>query len=216
MEKVEVLEQKSSEEIDLNPETLKKQEEKLKSFVFEGFKEDYENPHKIEKVHFIEKIEEECPSYEKCEEILKTLQDQHTKYRRYELGLSQSKYALKNKIPEIEKTLEAVLFLKNQNQSKKPTLVNFQLTDGIFIESKIKETTDKVAIWLGANIMVEYNFEEAIKLLEENKSIATKSLLDVEEDIAFVKDQLTITEVNISRVYNRAILMKKDEFELKK
>ena len=50
--------------------------------------------------------------------------------------------------------------------------------------------------------MVEYNFEEALVLLEKNLSNAQSRLQSTEEDINFLKDQITTTEVNIARIYN--------------
>lgn len=50
--------------------------------------------------------------------------------------------------------------------------------------------------------MVEYTFDEAILLLEKNLQNALGNLKSYEEDINYLKDQVTTCEVNISRVYN--------------
>lgn len=52
-------------------------------------------------------------------------------------------------------------------------MTDFELSDGIFAKAEIKKPK-AVGIWLGANVMVEYNFEEAIELLEKNLSTARK------------------------------------------
>jgi len=50
--------------------------------------------------------------------------------------------------------------------------------------------------------MVEFSFQEAIDLLSKNKESAEQSLISVSEQLDYLKDQITTTEVNIARVYN--------------
>lgn len=50
--------------------------------------------------------------------------------------------------------------------------------------------------------MLEYPIEEAKSLLEKNLETAQKNLNLLENDLDFVKDQITTTEVNIARIYN--------------
>jgi prefoldin subunit 5 len=45
--------------------------------------------------------------------------------------------------------------------------------------------------------MVEYNFDEAIELLNSNKNNALKSLERIETEMEFLKDQITTLEVSI-------------------
>ena len=44
----------------------------------------------------------------------------------------------------------------------------FELTDGVYAFGEIPEKTDKVGLWLGADVMVEYTLEEAAALLKSN------------------------------------------------
>jgi prefoldin subunit 5 len=52
-------------------------------------------------------------------------------------------------------------------------------------------------ITIKANVMVEYNFDEAIELLNSNKNNALKSLERIETEMEFLKDQITTLEVSI-------------------
>jgi len=70
------------------------------------------------------------------------------------------------------------------------------------LKEKIPKGTNKVSLWLGANIMVEYSFEEARALLTRNLENALSNFKVFEEDLSFLKDQITTVEVNIARVYN--------------
>ena len=45
---------------------------------------------------------------------------------------------------------------------------NFLLSDNIWAQAKIANDTGKVGLWLGANVMVEYSLEDALKLLAKN------------------------------------------------
>lgn len=45
--------------------------------------------------------------------------------------------------------------------------------------------------------MVEYSFEEAVDLLTKNLESAEKNLKGLDEDIGFLKEQITTTEVSI-------------------
>lgn len=45
--------------------------------------------------------------------------------------------------------------------------------------------------------MVEYSFEEAIELLSNNLAQGKAALEKAESDMAYMKDQITVTEVSI-------------------
>ncbi len=47
----------------------------------------------------------------------------------------------------------------------------------------------------GANVMLEYSFDEAHALLEKNAANAREQLSTLKEDHTFLKEQITITEV---------------------
>lgn len=89
-----------------------------------------------------------------------------------EAQLIRGRDSLKVKMPDIKKTLEAVKMLqekhKEEDEEKKAMDANFLISDNIWAKAKIANDTGKVGLWLGANVMVEYNFEEALTLLERN------------------------------------------------
>lgn len=53
---------------------------------------------------------------------------------------------------------------------------------------------DKVCLWLGANVMLEYDIDEAQALLGKNLSTVLKILDSLEEDLDFLQDQFTTTK----------------------
>ncbi len=96
-----------------------------------------------------------------------------------------------------------VALLKQKHDGEqKEVESNFLISDNIWAKAKIPNTTGKVGLWLGANVMVEYNFTDALALLAKNMSNAQTKLSETEDDLDYLKEQLTTTEVNIARVYN--------------
>jgi hypothetical protein len=57
--------------------------------------------------------------------------------------------------------------------------------------------------------MLEYEVEEALTLLTEKVQQAERSLEVVNDDLAFLREQITTMEVNIARVYNWDVKQRK-------
>ena len=119
---------------------------------------------------------------------------------------------MKVKLPDIKKTLETVAMLKTKYESEQKELTtNYLLSDNIWAKAKVPNNSGKVALWLGANVMVEYTYDEAIKLLGKNLMNAEAKIKETEDDIDFLKDQITTTEVNLARIYNQGVLNQKEK-----
>lgn len=85
-----------------------------------------------------------------------------------ETNLKQNKSQLKVKIPEIEKTLSMVRFLSEKQETGEGSVrTHFSLADALYASADVKPT-GKVCLWLGANVMLEYPYDEAEKLLSTN------------------------------------------------
>jgi prefoldin subunit 5 len=106
-------------------------------------------------------------------------------------------------LPDINKTIEAVAMLKKRSLGEDKELeTHFLVSDNIWAKAKIPNDTGKVGLWLGANVMVEYSYDDALKLLFRNQKNAEEKLAETTDDCDFLKDQITTTEVNMARVYN--------------
>ncbi|XP_048235148.1 probable prefoldin subunit 3 isoform X2 [Ricinus communis] len=88
-----------------------------------------------------------------------------------------------------------------QQRDLQALLADFEVSEGIYSRACI-EDTDSVCLWLGANVMLEYSCEEATALLQKNLDNAKASLEVLVADLQFLRDQVTITQVTIARVYN--------------
>eukprot|EP01112_Ceratiomyxa_fruticulosa_P007989 TRINITY_DN2073_c0_g1_i1.p1 TRINITY_DN2073_c0_g1~~TRINITY_DN2073_c0_g1_i1.p1 ORF type:complete len:196 (-),score=48.46 TRINITY_DN2073_c0_g1_i1:35-622(-) len=160
------------------------------------------NPRGIPRAQFISDVNQFMSTAKiDADEVLKRLQEQYSKYKFAENTYTQKKYSLRLKIPEIKRTLETVEFLSSRTESDPPISTHYELNDGLFAHALV-EKPNSVCLWLGANVMVEYSFAEAKALLTKNLEGANTQLTQFSEDLEFLKDQITTTEVNIARVYN--------------
>ncbi|WRX19696.1 Prefoldin alpha-like - like 3 [Theobroma cacao] len=105
------------------------------------------------------------------------------------------------KIPDIEKCLDVVATLQAKKGTGEALIADFEVSEGIYSRARI-EDNDSVCLWLGANVMLEYSCEEATTLLKKNLDNAKASLEVLIADLQFLRDQVTITQVTIARVYN--------------
>jgi|EP01047_Picozoa_sp_COSAG01_P003439 hypothetical protein len=60
-----------------------------------------------------------------------------------------------------------------------------------------------------ANVLCEYPVEDAQALLTENRDNAQVNLKSLDEDVQFLRDQITTTEVNIARIFNYDVMKRK-------
>ncbi|KAL1131530.1 hypothetical protein AAG570_011147 [Ranatra chinensis] len=133
--------------------------------------------------------------------VLRRLDEQHGKYKFMELNLLSKKRRLKVQIPDLERSLDMIKMLMKRKDSTEDMEMQFLLADQAYMKALV-HPTDKVCLWLGANVMLEYTLEDAMDLLNKNIETAKKNLSHVEHDLDFVRDQFTTTEVNMARVYN--------------
>ncbi|KAG1365316.1 Prefoldin subunit 3 [Cocos nucifera] len=132
---------------------------------------------------------------------LSFLQERLQQYRIVEMKLLAQQRDLQAKIPDIEKCLDIVATLQAKKGTGEALIADFEVSEGIYSRARI-EDTDSVCLWLGANVMLEYSCEEAKALLQKNLENAKASLEVLVADLQFLRDQVTITQVTIARVYN--------------
>ncbi|XP_017771445.1 PREDICTED: prefoldin subunit 3 [Nicrophorus vespilloides] len=133
-----------------------------------------------------------------ADKVLKKLDEQHSKYKFMEYNLQSKRKRLRNQIPDLKTSLTMIEKLETQKEEFE---TEYLLSDQVFVKAIIPPT-DKVCLWLGANVMLEYNLQDAKQLLTNNINSATTNLMHVDHDLNFLRDQFTTTEVNMARVYN--------------
>jgi prefoldin subunit 5 len=150
-----------------------------------------DNPRKIPQAIFIENTEAWVEKYT-SEAIIAEMNELYTKYKFMESQLIRGRDNLKVKMPDIKKTLEMVNMLQekfaSEDEAQKSMDANFLISDNIWAKAKIANNTGRVGLWLGANVMVEYNFEEAITILNKNMANAVTRLVQTDDDLNYLKD----------------------------
>ena len=74
---------------------------------------------------------------------------------------------------------------------------------------KVSTEEGKVYLWIGANTMVEYGYEEAIELLEGQLQQTVAKLEELAEDLYFLRGNSITVEVNMARLFNYSVKLKK-------
>ncbi|KAJ4293005.1 peptide chain release factor 1 [Collariella sp. IMI 366227] len=134
------------------------------------------------------------------------------KYQFMEQNLQRRVVGLKDKLPDIQKTLDTVRFLKLRTDESDSIETTFELNDTLYAKAEIPPT-DEVYLWLGANVMLSYPIDEAETLLSSKLKAAKQSLSNCEEDLDFLREQITTMEVAVARVYNWDVVQKRKEKE---
>ena len=122
---------------------------------------------------------------------------------------------LREKIPDISKTLSTVQFLSTRTSSSSSSAAletHFELNDTLYARASVPPT-EEVYLWLGANVMLAYPIEEARDLLTEKLEAAQRGQEGCEEDLDFLREQITTLEVATARVYNWDVGVRRKERE---
>ena len=117
-----------------------------------------------------------------------------SKYKFMEASLQRRVAGLDDKIPDIQKTADTVRFLKMRRDkgAEDPIETTFELNPTLYAKAQIPPKTEEVYLWLGANVMLSYPIEEAEELLAKRLSGARKSRGECEEDLDYLREQITV------------------------
>jgi len=130
------------------------------------------------------------------------------RYKLMDNRLAQARVALRSKLPDAERDLEAVRMLSAFKDSTEPVNTRYELADGLFAYAMIQKPKT-VILAIGASILVEYSFEEATKIFETTLTNLRNRLKEFDEDLDFVSEQITTTQVLMSRFYNYDVKQRK-------
>ncbi|CAK5076230.1 unnamed protein product [Meloidogyne enterolobii] len=139
-------------------------------------------------------------------------EDERDNFRRYKLletSALQQKTKIDESILDYQKSIDSLKMLVEQKTKKaNSVLVTYKLDENLFSDAVVEEM-DRVCIWLGANVMVEYKLEEAQELLTKHLANIEQTNGETEEELDFLRDQITTTEVNLANLYNYGVLLRK-------
>lgn len=184
------------------------------------------NPRGIPTFPFMTNVSEYVKSIEEVEPTLQRFQEMVSKYTFMQQNVERRAGGLREKLPEMKDTLDTVRFLKKKRTAALESKENgegdeldddseenkhnsremeatFSLQDTLYAKATIRPAeVDEVYLWLGANVMVAYPLDEADDMLQGKLDKARDSLKAAEEDLEFLRVQITTLEVAIARVHN--------------
>lgn len=137
--------------------------------------------------------------------------DLYSKFKAYEQQLASKCATYKEKLPEIEKSIKVVRTLKEKREAGEGgVMTRYNLADTIYARAEVDCSQGIVNLWLGANVMLEYTYDEALELLTTKQDVAKRDFKEVTEDLTFTRNQIITSEVNISRIYNWDVRRKRE------
>ncbi|KAF2018413.1 Prefoldin, subunit 3 [Aaosphaeria arxii CBS 175.79] len=175
-----------------------------------GSKDAPTNPRGIPVAPFVDRVEDYVTDRSEVESTINSFKEMISKYQFMEVNTQRRAAGLRDKIPDIKKTLETVRFLKSRDADAEPIETTFELNDTLYAKAEIPPS-DEVYLWLGANVMLAYPIPEAEELLNTKLSTAKQSLANCEEDMEFLREQITTLEVAFARVYNWDVAQRRKE-----
>eukprot|EP00035_Acanthoeca_spectabilis_P020013 m.430730 g.430730 ORF g.430730 m.430730 type:complete len:190 (-) comp17208_c0_seq1:1046-1615(-) len=142
-----------------------------------------------------------------AKELLEECDSMYQSYKRMEqqLGLRQRK--LQAQAVEIKSSLGMLEHLDGM-EGDQTLNTDFRLNDALFVTATIPRA-DKVGLWLGANVMLEYETGEALALLRKNYESAKANASQIKLDMDYLRDQITTVEVNMARIYNYDVTLRR-------
>jgi hypothetical protein len=138
-------------------------------------------------------------------QVLEELNRLHRNFKTHQQRLFDEKVDAERRIPELEENLR---LLQVVHAKKSPVNARFMAADGVWADAVLdaaSQDEQAVCLWLGANVLMQYTYSEAASVLETSLGASTQILASKNDELAFVKDQLTLCEVTISRFYNYGV-----------
>ena len=160
------------------------------------------NSRGVPTMNFIDNVEDWIDKFT-SEKLISYINQYLNKYKFMEAQIVKSNEGLNIKIPDIEKCLETIEYLEKKDKEK-PVNVDYMVSNNLWAKAEVN-VPDSVFLWLGANVMCEYKMDEAKALLNQNLLNAKNQIKKNNTDLEFIKDQMTVCEVNIARVYNETV-----------
>mmetsp|Transcript_8290 Transcript_8290/g.17187 ORF Transcript_8290/g.17187 Transcript_8290/m.17187 type:complete len:209 (+) Transcript_8290:102-728(+) len=175
---------------------------------------DGENDRGIPVVKFIEDVDAFSNSFSppsSAELLIGAYSELHSKFKTFETSLTQKQQNYDLKIPDIEKSLALVKNLQSKQEAGESVTTRYNLADNVYGKAEVDTAVGIVNLWLGANVMLEYTYQEAIDFLSQNLESARREFKIVKEDLAFVRDQIVTSEVGMTRIFNWDVRKKRAE-----
>jgi prefoldin subunit 5 len=157
-------------------------EEGLSNIGLDSITETGKNDRGIPATRFIDDIESFANSFDppaSSELLIGAYSDLFSKFKAYEQQLEQKRGMYREKLPEIEKSITLVRHLKGKKDAGDTVITRYNLADTIYAKAEVDCSQGIVNLWLGANVMLEYTYDEALELLTSKQTVAKKDYKEV-------------------------------------
>lgn len=151
------------------------------------------------------KMNEECRDKSQGERkrwALGMVDELLSKYRLMENSLRMKQQRMDAALEELESSISAVERVQMNSKQNVETCFDYELGDTMYGSATIDADCAKVCLWLGAGVLVEYPFDEAVEFLKAKTEDRKQDLKQCSHDLIFVREQITTMEVNMARLYN--------------
>lgn len=137
-------------------------------------------------------------------EIIK-LREINMKYNAMKNFLEKRKEKTEQKIDELNESILVVrgvekkqkMAKENVNENKKALELFMPLEETLYVKGEMN-LSDTIYIWLGANVMVELKFDEALNLLNSHLDRAHNIYKQMVEESEYMRKQVEIANANLA------------------
>lgn len=136
-----------------------------------------------------------------AQNVLRRLEETYSKLKMSEANNVNTKRRLNTQLAEFDNSLKMLAELKRRRDEGAAMTTQFRLADHVFAQATIPPA-DKIGLWLGASVMLEYSLEEGEALLKAKNQKAEKSLEMTNVLIDSLRENITTLEVNMARIFN--------------
>ncbi|EAN34165.1 Prefoldin subunit family protein [Theileria parva strain Muguga] len=140
-------------------------------------------------------------------ELTQVAKELLAKYRFMEKNSTAKMGLIKDKLPELKDAIYTLEKLKKKKESgdKSDVITYFKISDTLYSEARIPYT-ESAFLWLGANTMVEYPIDDAIKLLTDQHNGIEQLIQEMDVELDWIKRQITCTEITVARLHNFTVM----------
>ena len=143
---------------------------------------DGKNERGIPATKFLDDIESFANSFDppaSPELLIGAYSDLYSKFKAYEKQLRQKRATYHENLTEIEKSITLVRHLKKKKEEGDSVITRYNLADTIYAKAEVDCSQGIVNLWLGANVMLEYTYDEALDLWISKETLAKKDYQEV-------------------------------------
>uniref|UniRef100_A0AC34FY46 Prefoldin subunit 3 n=1 Tax=Panagrolaimus sp. ES5 TaxID=591445 RepID=A0AC34FY46_9BILA len=145
------------------------------------------------------------------EEAQKRVDTNYRKYKLVEQNLTAQKEKIEENEPEFAVGRELLAKMKEALEDPDyewPMEITYPLAEQIFAKAHV-DKFETLTIVLGNGSFADVTIDEADKMFTKNLNDINRLTTQLGEEINFIKDQVTTSEVNVAHLYNYNVILKK-------